>query len=68
MIKICSNNKYSNEVSEYLFNKDIEINSEECLCRCDLCHSGAFVQYNEELIAAENVKSLILKLETLNIL
>lgn len=68
MIKICSNNEYYNEVSEYLSNKDIDFNSEECLGRCDLCHSGAFVQYKEGFIADENVELLILKLETLNIL
>ena len=68
MIKICNYNEYYNEVSEYLSNKGIDFDSEECLGRCDLCHSGAFVQYNEEFIADKNAELLILKLETLNIL
>jgi uncharacterized protein YuzB (UPF0349 family) len=68
MIKICNNNKYYNEVFEYLSNKGIDVNSKECLGRCDLCHSGAFVQHDEEFITAENAKLLILKLEALNIL
>lgn len=68
MIKICSNNDYYDEVSEYLFSKGIDFNSENCLGRCDLCHSGAFVQHDEEFIAAENATILIIKLETLKIL
>lgn len=68
MIRVCKFNKYNKEVSEYLASKNIAFSVGDCLGRCDLCHSGAFVQYDDEFISAENGEVLILKLEALNIL
>lgn len=68
MIKLCKYNKFHDEVLNYLADKRISAESAECLGRCDLCHSGAFVQVNEEFIADANVEGLIAKLKAQSII
>lgn len=62
MIKLCKFNSYHEEVSNFLIEKVVEHTIEECLGRCDLCHSGAFIQIGDDYIAAEDGKSLIEKI------
>lgn len=59
MIKLCKFNSYHEEVSSFLIKKGVGHTIEECLDRCDLCHSGAFIQIGSEYIAAADGKGLI---------
>jgi uncharacterized protein YuzB (UPF0349 family) len=63
MIKLCKFNSFHVEVSDFLENNNIEYSIEECLGRCDLCHSGAFIQIDEDYISAENGEKLIIEIK-----
>lgn len=65
MIKLCKFNSYQEEVSNYLTGRGLGHSIDECLGRCDLCHSGAFVQVGEDYITAENGAALIEKLNSM---
>jgi uncharacterized protein YuzB (UPF0349 family) len=63
MIKVCKFNKYHDEIVNFLEKNNANFSSEECLLRCDLCHSGAFVKMDSEFIFDENVDTFLGKLK-----
>lgn len=59
MIRICKFTDCYDELVLALKENNILFTDEECLGRCDLWHSCAFVQKEEEYIQADNVNRLI---------
>ncbi|MBB6215477.1 uncharacterized protein YuzB (UPF0349 family) [Anaerosolibacter carboniphilus] len=59
MIKVCKFTDCHDELVRALEENNILFTDEECLQRCDLCHSCAFVKKDEEYIHADDVKELI---------
>ena len=62
MMEICKFTVYFDELTAALEENGMEYSVQECLGRCDLCHSTAFVKKGEEYISAENVEQLMDKL------
>lgn len=65
MIKICMFNKYHDEIVTFLQENNTNFSSEECLLRCDLCHTGAFVKMDSAFIFDKNIDVLLEKLKIL---
>lgn len=65
MIRICKFNSHVNEISDFLKTRNIDFIIEECLGRCDLCHSGAFVEKDGEFISASTPDLLIENLKVI---
>lgn len=59
MVKLCKHNKYTSEVSAFLSENAIEHIVENCLDRCDLCHTGAFIKQGDIFISGNNGEELI---------
>ena len=66
LIKVCKFTDCHDELVQALNENSILFTDEECLGRCDLCHSCAFVQRNGEYIQATNVNKLIEILNLVN--
>jgi uncharacterized protein YuzB (UPF0349 family) len=59
LIKVCKFTDCYDELVQALKGNNILFTDEECVKRCDLCHSCAFVQKDGEYIQADNVNKLI---------
>lgn len=62
MIKLCKFNSFCEEIARNLDEKNIPYTIDECIWRCDLCQTGAFVQKDKEFISANSVKDLMDKI------
>jgi uncharacterized protein YuzB (UPF0349 family) len=62
MIEVCRFNLYFEELTAALEANNIGYTTKDCLGRCDLCHSSAFVKYQDEFISEDSVENLIKRL------
>jgi uncharacterized protein YuzB (UPF0349 family) len=63
MVKVCKFTNCFNELTSALDDAGIDYSTEECLGRCDLCHSTAFVQKDDEFISDDKIDILINKIK-----
>ena len=56
-------NKYHDEIVNFLQENNTSFSSEECLLRCDLCHTGAFVKIDSVFIFDKNIDLFLEKLK-----
>ncbi len=64
MVKVCKFTDCYDELIEALNDNNIEYIDDECLGRCDLYHSTAFVQIDDDFISDDNIDDLILKIKS----
>ena len=62
MIKVCTFSKYYDDIIDFLQENNIDYTSEECLIRCDLCHTHPFVKIDKSFISDENINIFYKKL------
>lgn len=62
LLKVCRYNKYFYEISKYLNDNSVEYSIEECLGRCDICSSAAFIQNGDYFITGVDADDLIDKI------
>ncbi len=63
IVKVCSLTDFYDELTAALKENNIAYTDKECLGRCDLCHSTAFVQKGDEFISKDSIEAPIEKIK-----